>query len=284
MTLRFNDGSTDTESVTWDDYSTLTDVGAHEVAGTTSSGVAVTATITIVEVNVLLNPSFEDADLSMWDIDGTGIAREETSDSSHGAFSLKFWNGTNYTFTVSQTLTGLTPGTYTMRATSQGGDAGENDVLTVSAHTTQGTTRGDLALNGWQQWATATVENVTVPDDGTITVTLTGELTGNAWGTLDNVVLTPTGAATSPDTEATPDEGTTPDTEETPDTPSPGTETTPGQDGTAPDTTTDAPASGQDNSSTGGLADTGISLVIAGLAGALLLAGGITVWLRKRAA
>ncbi len=284
VTLRFNDGSTDTESVTWDDYSTLTDVGAHEVAGTTSSGVAVTATITIVEVNVLLNPSFEDADLSMWDIDGTGIAREETSDSSHGAFSLKFWNGTNYTFTVSQTLTGLTPGTYTMRATSQGGDAGENDVLTVSATTTQGTTRGDLALNGWQQWATTTVEDVTVPDDGTITVTLTGELTGNAWGTLDNVVLTPTGAATSPDTGGAPDGGTTPDTEETPDTPSPGTETTPGQDGTAPDTTTDVPASGQDTPSTGGLADTGISLVIAGLAGALLLAGGITVWLRKRAA
>ncbi|WP_029069122.1 glycosyl hydrolase 53 family protein [Jonesia quinghaiensis] len=315
VTVRYNDGSSEEQNVTWADTSSITTLGTHTVTGTTDAGLDVTATVTVKELNLVRNPSFEEEDMTMWSITGGGIERTEDAGSSHGAHSLKFWSDSAFEFTVTQQIDNVPAGTYTLKATSQGDGEASDDTLTVGATTAAGDYSGSLELNGWQQWKTTTVTDVVVPEDGTVTVSLTGALAANAWGTLDEVVLTPVvtdggdgsegngdgdGDGTEPpapgdgadgdaDTPA-PGDGTDPGTE-TPD--NAGGDNTPdvadGTDeenvaGSTEDSTDGVSSGAQDGQSTGsgGLASTGVSLAVGAAALALLIAGGVLVVRSRR--
>ncbi|WP_263731729.1 hypothetical protein [Cellulomonas sp. SG140] len=49
-------------------------------------------------------------------------------------------------------------------------------------------TSAPFALTGWQQWSHPSVP-VQVGADGAVTVTVTGSLSGGAWGAVDEVQL-----------------------------------------------------------------------------------------------
>lgn len=166
-------------------------------------------------VNWVRNGGFEDADVSMWTINGTGAAIAASTDAADGDRGVVFWLDSAYSGSAAQVVTGLPAGDYVLSATTQGGDAGAEDTLELSATVTKhkaGTDRAaevskgrvnrgleksgkfttvsvPLELAGWQQFRTATTEVFTVKKGSRVTVALSWELSAGAWGTFDEVKL-----------------------------------------------------------------------------------------------
>lgn len=200
VTLTYNDGSTEKEAVTWAETAEyISGPGTYTIAGVTASGRATTATVTILAVNLLRNPGFETADTSMWTTMGSGLTLRATDDPRTGTRSAHFYSGSAYTVTLSQKVTGLAAGTYTAAAALQGD--GEDAASTAKISLTAGTATAaaPFALNGWKAWSIPVTDAVTVPANGTATVTITLSLPAGAWGTIDDLVLqrTVTGADTT---------------------------------------------------------------------------------------
>jgi arabinogalactan endo-1,4-beta-galactosidase len=215
VTVKHADGTSEQQSVEWAGLGQITGPGEYTIAGTTSEGLAATATVTVTERNWLKNGGFEGVNVSMWTVTGTGAALETTSDAFEGGRALKFWLGSAYSGTASQELTGLPAGRYVVKATSQGDADQAGDVLEVSAtvgkhnagieratEASKGrvnhgleqagkltTTAAPLKLDGWQQFRTATTEPFAVADGTKVTVTVLWKLSAEAWGTVDEVQL-----------------------------------------------------------------------------------------------
>ncbi|MFT3796850.1 glycosyl hydrolase 53 family protein [Microbacterium sp.] len=183
-------GSVQIQSVTWADVlGQIGSTGQYTISGTTSQGLAATATVTVTARQWVRNPGFEQTDVSMWEVTGTGAAIGATTDAAAGSRAVSFWAGTAYAFAVTQSITGVTPGTYTLAATAQGDGEGATDQLRVQATTATGTTSAPLALDGWQAWRTATTPEFTVGADGVLTVAVTASLSAGTWGTVDALQL-----------------------------------------------------------------------------------------------
>lgn len=188
--VTYNDGSVEAQTVTWDAaaLAAVDGPGTYPVPGTTAAGVAATATVVVEAANHVRNPGFEDADTAMWTLTGSGAQITATGDAAAGARALSFWADAAYGFGLSQQVTGLEPGAYTLTATAQGGGAAAGDVLALGATTSAGSTSAPFALTGWKAWSTPSVP-VTVGADGVATVSVTGTLSAGAWGTVDEVRL-----------------------------------------------------------------------------------------------
>jgi arabinogalactan endo-1,4-beta-galactosidase len=187
--VTYNDGSVEAQAVAWSSAAGWIDgPGEYPVPGTTAAGVAVTATVVVEAQNRLRNPGFEDADTSMWTLTGTGASISTTADADAGARALSFWAGSAYTFGLTQRVTGLPAGDYTLTATGQGGALGAGDQLLLGATAGGTATSAPFALTGWRVWSSPSVP-VHVGADGTATVSVTGTLSGGAWGTVDELRL-----------------------------------------------------------------------------------------------
>ncbi|CAL8976368.1 hypothetical protein CELL_02292 [Cellulomonas sp. T2.31MG-18] len=187
--VTYNTGAVKAEPVTWSDaLQWISGPGTYTIPGSTHSGTQVSATVTVTAPNYVVNPSFEQSDLSMWQLTGTGASIKWTSDASDGHEALAFWAAQPYAFTLTQHVTGVPAGAYTLTATGQGGSLGARDSVLLAATTTAGTTTARFALTGWQQWSHPSVP-VQVGADGAVTVTVTGSLSAGAWGAVDDVRL-----------------------------------------------------------------------------------------------
>lgn len=183
-------GAVDAQAVTWADVADLvTSSGMYTVPGITTSGLAATATVTVTARQWVRNPGFEQADTSMWDVTGTGASIGASADAAAGARAATFWADAPYAFAVTQKITGVAPGTYTLSVTAQGDGEASGDTLAVRATTSAGTASANLALDGWQAWRTATTPVFTVGADGALTVAAVGSLAAGAWGTIDEFRL-----------------------------------------------------------------------------------------------
>ena len=192
VAISYNDGSVIDEPTTWNDAVTwITGPGTYTIPGTTTSGIATTATVVVNAKNWITgNASFEDVSTAPWTVTGSGASIKATGDAYAGARALAFWLGTPYTFGVSQVVTGVPAGTYTLSATGQGGSLGATDAVTLNATTSAGTGSAPFALTVWQAWSTPTLQ-VTVPADGTVTIGATGNVSAGAWGAIDDFRLVP---------------------------------------------------------------------------------------------
>ena len=191
VTITFNDGTTESEAVTWSaaaDY--ISGPGVYRIAGETASGHATTATVTVTAVNLLRNPGFEDADVSMWTRTGTGLTLRATDDPRSGSRSAHFYSGAAYTYTLTQRVTGLAAGTYTASASLQGDGENASSDARITLASGGAETSAPFEMNGWRNWSTPVTEGVTVAADGAATVTISASLPAGAWGTIDDVVLT----------------------------------------------------------------------------------------------
>lgn len=207
VTARYKDGVDETEAVTWRSSALdwIRGAGTYTIDGVTAAGHTVKAVITVEATpatNHVVNGSFEDGATSGWTVTGGGASiKSDKGNASDGSWVLGFWADKAYTFKASQTVTGLEPGAYTLTAKSQGalvgGTAGTNKVTLNAATGGDGTgdtgqTRStELKLDGWKQWHTASVP-VTVDEDGTVTIAITGDLGAGDWGSVDEVTLTRT--------------------------------------------------------------------------------------------
>ncbi|WP_217616452.1 glycosyl hydrolase 53 family protein [Cellulomonas sp. GbtcB1] len=243
--VTYNDGSVEAQAVTWDAaaLAAVGGPGTYPVPGVTAAGVAATATVVVEAVNHVRNPGFEDADTSMWTLTGSGAQITATGDAAAGARALSFWDAAAFGFTLTQQVTGLEPGAYTLTATGQGGGTSAGDQLLLGAATAAGSTSAPFALTGWKAWSTPSVP-VAVGADGVATVSVTATLSGGAWGTVDEVRLVrdaqqPTDPGTGPGTPGTDPGGPGTDPGTDPGTPGtgPGSTPSPGPGTTTPGTT-----------------------------------------------
>jgi arabinogalactan endo-1,4-beta-galactosidase len=191
--VRWN-GAADSIPVEWSDAVLgIRGSGSYVVSGMTDAAGAVSATITVTPRQWVVNPGFEDADVSMWSVAGEGLAIGATGDAAQGARAASFWLGTPYTAAVTQRISGVPAGSYTLSATTQGGGAGAGDSATLTATTADGSATAPLELAGWREFRTATTGPVTIGSDGVVTVGAALSLSAGAWGTLDELRLTRTG-------------------------------------------------------------------------------------------
>ncbi len=152
--------------------------------------------------SLVVDPSFEEGS-DAWVLTGDGAAIDFTGDAFHGERAVTFWADAPYAFTVSQQVSGLEAGTYEVSAVTQGGDAGAADVAELRLVGSAGTVTAPLLLEGWREFRTASTGPVTVTD-GELLVEAAFELSAEAWGTFDHVVLVRTGDAPT-DPPATPE-------------------------------------------------------------------------------
>lgn len=189
--VTYNDGSTADVAVEWNDsVDWIRGPGTYRISGTTADGGTATATVTVADANFVTDGSFESWG-SGWTIDwSTANVKESSGDAHSGSKALNFWAAADYTEVVTQQVTGLEPGTYTLSAWAHGGDAATSD-LTVSATTSEGTFSAPFTLQGWAQWQHPVVDEVVVGEDGVATVSVGGAVAGGGWYWVDDVVLEP---------------------------------------------------------------------------------------------
>ena len=202
-TILYNDRSTEEVPVEWYEEQVLnidtSKSGSHEVWGrildgteTSDEPTEVCCIVNVENVNHVLNPSFEDADTSMWEITSEGgnvtDFQDKESDAHSGVLSLHFWSESKISFTVEQTITGLEPGTYEFGLYLQGGDAGDDAQMYIYADNGREQLAQKTNVNGWCNWQNPVVE-ITVGDDGTLTVGASISCAAKGWGTLDDFYL-----------------------------------------------------------------------------------------------
>lgn len=195
LTVSYSDGSTEQQDVSWTPGTdAITGVGVFTFTGITSGGHPTTATVTVTARNLLSNGGFEDADVSMWTVTGSGVTVRKAEDPRSGTYSSHFYAEAPYDFTLAQEVVASESGFYTAAASAQGGAAGTDGRLRVTLVNGEGdelggTASADFALAGWQVWSAPVTDSVFAAAGDILTVRIAGDLPAGAWGTFDDVTL-----------------------------------------------------------------------------------------------
>jgi arabinogalactan endo-1,4-beta-galactosidase len=193
----YNDGSEGTVQVAWDqaalEQAISSGAGNYVINGTVEGGKAVKAYLEIKKANLVVNPSFEASDRSMWKVTYENGTAPHTSyqlkaaDAKSGNYSLHFYSAAGVDFRVEQTITGLKPGYYNLSMFLQGGDARNSDMY-LYAVTGGKEVKAATGVNGWVNWSNPEIQNILVTD-GTLKIGAKIKAAGGAWGTLDDFYL-----------------------------------------------------------------------------------------------
>jgi len=202
VTISYNDGSEEEEAVTWSPAAEwIRGPGSYSVSGVTATGHATSATITVSQHNLLLNPGFEAATAAPWTSTGSGLTVGATDDPHSGVRSAHFFSGSAFSFALTQQVDGIAEGSYVARAALQGdGENAASDVRITLASSSGSSASAPFAMNGWRNWSIPTTGAVELPAGGSATVTISATLPADAWGTIDDVELVralPAGADTT---------------------------------------------------------------------------------------
>lgn len=214
VAVTYNDRSTRDEAVAWTPGpESVTGPGTYAFTGTVADGQTTTAMVTVRERNFVVNGGFEDADVSMWRLTGTGTTLGSIDTPRSGARSAHFWLDSAYAFSLEQTVAGLPAGTYRASAAVQGRAAQPGDRVRITVQrddSTVSTARASAAdagvaaaseasaafeLTGYAAWSAPSTDTIEVGADGTAIVRIDASLTAGAWGTIDDVTLTRVSAA-----------------------------------------------------------------------------------------
>ena len=195
----YNDRSANKqETVTWDEAQAAaidTSVGGeYEVAGTLADGTAVTAYIEVVMLNYVQNPSFEDADTSMWKVtyegdDNPTDFQQKADDAHTGEMAFHFWSeDSDMDFSIEQELTDLEPGTYQLTAYAQGGDVSDDCEMELYAIAGGEEMTEPFMVTTWAAWQEPTIPEIKVTD-GKLTIGVRMKCNKKSWGTVDDFTL-----------------------------------------------------------------------------------------------
>lgn len=200
VTVQFNDGTTDSTTVTWnsDDIAAITTYGVYEVNGTASytdgngntSTHSTACSVSVMPENLLRQGGFENG-TDAWMIEGNGSQGSTKEDPRSGSRGLHFWSASAVDFTVKQTVTVAKTGVYNAYMYVQGNDGGDSEAVSISlSNDTQDTVQtGEASLAGWKVWQQAKAEGISASagDELTVTIHVAGD--AKAWGTIDDVYL-----------------------------------------------------------------------------------------------
>jgi arabinogalactan endo-1,4-beta-galactosidase len=185
--------------VEWDEASVnaidTSKMGEYDVIGKLEDGTTVTCLVKVADVNYVVNNSFEENDTSMWQVtyDGdtnpTDIQNKE-SDAVTGENAFHFYDEQAFSFSVEQTVTGLSEGAYTLNANIQGGDVGNDAEIVLYAIIDGQTYESDpVTLAGWVNWQVPEIKDLPVGASGEITVGMRVKSAAKGWGTIDDFYL-----------------------------------------------------------------------------------------------
>ena len=167
--------------------------GTYTVKGTDADGThEVTATIKVANVNCVKNPSFEDADVSMWNVTYEGSnptdIQNKSEDAMSGVNAFHFFSDSqDVVFQVEQTLTGIPAGTYAATTNIQGGDVGDNAEVKFYVIVGDQTYESKpLALDGWVYWKSPTLTDIGVDGSTDVVLGVSVSCAKNGWGTIDD--------------------------------------------------------------------------------------------------
>ena len=190
----YSDDSIRDVPVTWEtpDPAALAQGGEVTVHGTVN-GTDLTAILTITvstQKNYVANPGFETGDFTGWTVDGDSDAADISKDASNihaGTYALHYWKGAPFAFTLSQTVTDLPNGTYSLSAWIQGGGGEKTLQLSVSDYGGAPLTV-DIVNTGWLAWTTPTIPQITITE-GKCTISLRVVSDAGSWAFFDDVSL-----------------------------------------------------------------------------------------------
>ena len=198
VSVIYNDRSEAQVPVIWntDDVAAIdTENGGNfTVSGTLEDGTEVTAAVTVERINYVQNPSFEDADTSMWTVNYSGETdptdyQVKAADAHSGEVAFHFWSGrADMDFSIEQSFTDLEPGTYELSAFSQGGDLSDDASMELYALVDVREWTAPFKLTTYADWQNPAIPEIKVTD-GSLTIGVRYKCNKNSWGTLDDVTL-----------------------------------------------------------------------------------------------
>lgn len=167
----------------------------YYVGGTTDNGDKITATVKVMNVNLLKNGGFDEADASMWKIEdkasqpSTDI-QKKAADATSGENALHFYSLENIEFDVSQTVTIAENGNFEAAANIQGGDVGDNAEIYLYVKADGKEYKSEpVTLAGWVNWQKAKVSGLTFKAGQEVTVGMHVKAAAKGWGTIDDIEL-----------------------------------------------------------------------------------------------
>ena len=194
----YNDRSVKQVPVTWNTENVAAidteNSGDFTVNGIMEDGTSVTAAVVVERVNYVQNPSFEDADTSMWTVNYSGDNdptdyQVKAADAHSGEVAFHFWSGDyDMDFSIEQSFTDLAPGTYELSAFSQGGDMSADASMELYAVVDGKELTDPFMLTTYADWQNPVISGIKVTD-GTLTFGVRYKCNVNSWGTLDDVTL-----------------------------------------------------------------------------------------------
>ena len=198
VSVIYNDRSEAQVPVIWntDDVAAIDtkNGGNFTVSGTLEDGTEVTAAVTVDRINYVQNPSFEDADTSMWTVNYSGETdptdyQVKAADAHSGEVAFHFWSGSaDMDFSIEQSFTDLEPGTYELSAFSQGGDLSDDASMDLYALIDGKELTAPFKLTTYADWQNPAIPEIKVTD-GSLTIGVRYKCNVNSWGTLDDVTL-----------------------------------------------------------------------------------------------
>ena len=173
--------------------------GTYQVEGTLQDEeldeqyTTVVANVEIELVNFVVNPSFEDADTSMWKVTYNGKKNPtdyqvNEKDAKSGQTAFHFWSADDMDFSIEQVVTGLEPGTYELSVFSQGGDMSSSAVLELYAAADGQEYTQSFELTGYADWKEPTVTEIKLTSDSMV-IGVRMKCNGGSWGTVDDFTL-----------------------------------------------------------------------------------------------
>ena len=196
----FNDRSlSGPVAVTWNEEQVAeidtSKAGEYIVNGVLEDGTEAVCTVIVANVNWVENSGFEEKNTAMWEVTYEGDknptdVQTKSSDAFSGENSFHFWSEAEQSFTVSQTISGLAAGDYTLNANIQGGDVGSNAEIYLYAIVDGQEYRSDnVTLAGWVQWQTPQITDISLAEGQDITIGMTVKCAAKGWGTMDDFYL-----------------------------------------------------------------------------------------------
>ena len=170
-------------------------VAKYTIEGT-AGGMKAICYVSMVEYNFLENWSFEEGDTG-W----TAVAakqfdelcvEDKVTDSLTGNKHYHFWGaGQNVVeFTLEQTVESLKAGNYRFSISIMGGDGGQTEIYAYAKVNGQTVATAPLQITVYNEWHSATVENIALAEGDVLTVGIFVKCAGpNAWGKIDDALL-----------------------------------------------------------------------------------------------
>lgn len=194
----YNDRSLNTqEAVTWDAKQLAaidTNVGGtYEITGSLEDGTTVTCHVDVKMLNYVQNPSFEDADTSMWKVtsatDNNPTDFQVKADDAYtGDIAFHFWSESDMEFAIEQDFSDLEPGTYQLFAYSQGGDMSDDSSMELYAIVNGEVQAVPFMVTTYADWKNPTIPEIKITD-GTLTIGVHIKCNAKSWGTVDDFTL-----------------------------------------------------------------------------------------------